>query len=221
MNPLRLITAKIDEFRDALLMDPLSTLPIMADALQELPTDLGEEAANAIRYWVGVRCRQRNWDREWEDWYLRVMKKYGSMTETYHARPDNAVVCELSGRMCHLFTSATFYARFDAPRVHRQPIFTLTMNGMNWSCMNAFYNDWPQVRELILDYRNSVDIQTIGVVYAFERLHMPALEKVMVHLPETRENAGTKGRAANALMMLVEKGRIPKGTQLWWNGKPT
>jgi hypothetical protein len=219
MNPLLTITAKIDEFRDALLADPLGTFPILADALQELPTDLGEEAAHAVRYWAGVRCGLRNWNREWEDWYLRIMAKYGAMTERHLA--GDRVFCEMSGRMCHLFTCAEFWDRFDRKLTHRHPIFTLTFREMSWRCMEAFNEPWPQVRELILDYRDSIDIQTIGVVHALERLEMPSLQKVMVQLPDTQHNRAVKGQAALAMMSLVTKKRIPKGTQLWWNDRPT
>lgn len=219
MNPLLDITDKIEQFRDMLLFDPLGTLPIMADALQELDTNLGEEAALALRYWVGVRCGAREWNREWEDWYLRVMAKYGSWTERHMA--GNAVYAEMSGRLCHLFTCAEFFGRFDAKLVQRQPIFTLTIRQMNWDCMVAFSEEWPQVRELILDYRDSNDISTIGVVHGLEMVEMPALQKVMVHLPDTQHNRAVKGHAAITMMELVEKKRIPRGTHLWWNDRPT
>lgn len=219
MNEFHRILSMVQEFRPAILSDPLGSIPILADALQELG-ELGEESAHAIRYWCGIRNGLRKQDKKWEKWYIDVMEKYGKSELAF--RGETGTFLRLRGRLLTMFTEAECFRVISTPELSAHPIFTVAIREVQWEALQKLSHPvFSNTQDLTLDFRESTHIFYTGVVYACERIYMPNLRNIGIYAVSNRQTAALKGRTSVTLMDAVAKGRIPKGTRLWWNGEPT
>lgn len=223
MNEFRLILERIGLFKTSILADPYGNLPILSDNLRDDCGSLGEEAANAIDYWVRTRLDLDDRGPKWEEWLLRVMAKYGAIEEvrTHNGR---GVQCTLRGRLLTFWTEAEFTREIIPEYISGHPIKLITIREANWYGFGLLEDKCvSQVDKLVLDFRESTNAFMVGVVRAIECLTMPQLRKIMVYSHEARrgEYIGLKGKVGVALAEAVEQRRIPKGTEFWWNDRRT
>ena len=218
MSEFHQIIETIREFRPSILSDPLGTLSILADALQE-QSDLGEEAAHALRYWRDIRTGLREPDPKWETWFVTAMEKYGPPEVV--SRGEQGAYLTLRGRLLTMFTEAECFRIVTVAPLASHPIFTVAIREVQWDALYKLNHAvFSNTQDLTLDFRESTHIFFTGVVRAVELIEMPNLRNLGIHAIANRHTASLRGRASVAMMEAVAKKRIPKGTRLWWNGEP-
>lgn len=220
MNEHHQIITTVAAFRKSMLEDPLGTLPVLADALRELGA-LGNEAGDAICYWRDCRYGVRKPEDKWDEWYSKVMEKYGSAEYTYKT-PNREPSLKLDGRVLTMFTRAESWRTITPALLADHPIFTYTMREARWEGIYQLGSEvFRNTEDLTLDFRDSLDVFTMGVVASMDRLCMPRLKRINVIVVETRATGPLKGRTGAAIMEAFKEGRVPRGVQFFWNSEPT
>lgn len=221
MEDWSLLLKLLVEYRPAVLLDPMGTLPVLADNLEDSCGSLGQEAANALRYWCRVRDGHQAQDSAYEEWFTRVMAKYGP-AEVIGRDGEQREVSRLCGRVLNYWTRVIFTNQVSPALIQGQPIVSVEIVRPLWNAIYLLGDPcWRNTQELTLDYRDG-HIRTLGVVRGLESIMMPCLRRIMVHVDVDRNSgSGIKGRAAVALNESVLKGEVPRGVQLWWNGERT
>jgi hypothetical protein len=204
------VLATFRTMRPAVVQDAWLGLPILADQLDDMATPHSREAADAIRYWLDVSTNVRMRDKEWDEWYTRVISKYGALKIL-----DNNGDTQLGGRVCYYMTHAFFRGRVDYRVFQNNPLVSLHFAKFNWGMMEILRNgNLRNIVDLTLDFDFSDDIVNVGVVRAVEVIDAPQLQEL--HLVATaREHDMLKGMSSVALM---DNKKIPKPIKVTWNG---
>lgn len=208
-------------YRPAVLLNPMGTLLVLADNLDESCGSLGQEAGKALRYWCAVRDGHQPQDPAYEEWFTRVMVKYGP-AEVIARDGEQREVSRLCGRVLTYWTRVIFTNQVAPALIQDQPIVSVEIVRPLWNAIYLLGDPcWRNTQELTLDFRDG-HIRTLGVVRSLEALTMPCLRRIMIRVDVDRNSgSGIKGRAAVALNESVLKGEVPRGVELWWNGERT